>query len=811
MPIESPQLDDLRFDRTVEELKRRIPVYAKEWTDHNDSDPGIAMIQLFAYLAEQVGYRLNRIPEKNHVELLKLLGIRLKPAHAAASQLALLLTNPSTLTGYTLKAGARAKAKKGTPPPVYETDVDVDVVPAEALLLVTTTSPRIDDVLLKSDGTHEVPATYPKVPNNDTEWLAVTWDGKAPKLKDMPIDPVPMVKATRLSQKYLWVGLDYNAALDAGFRGVRVTLSIQLDDDEKPDLTKDVHCETPPPVGETPSSPDWVAYWDAVASDVKVVPGRIDDTTAHLARSGTIRFTVPLTIGPIASWKDMRGTPVVSPLQACLSMGTAMTESLAPFVSVNPLGTITNDRYRMVLDAGVLAVKSQEDTTKPPVPHPLDPTLRANAKAWLRLELPPFPVGAVPAKIRIVSFNTVAVTNATTVKNELLGRGDGRPGQQLTLANGNVLDGSLVLAIQEDSDETTPLVSWSETESLDAARPFDSVYELDPEAGVVSFGDGQDPAKAPGRGGRIPPLVPTTGEIVALTYRWGGAVSGEVPVASIATLDTAAPGIAGVVNFVAATGGRDAETLDEAKLRAKKELSTRTRAVTADDFEWIALQTPAVRVARAHIVPLRRPLPAGSPTPMPPSPQRCGPALPGGPNGLAPGVAPGAVTVVVVPDEPGPEPLPTPSFLRAVCRQLDRYRLVTTEVHVVPPQYCRICKVLIQVQAEPGYTRSRLQELVEATLGTYLHVLKGGEDGKGFPFGAQLHVADLIARVFRTEGVARVEQLSAEFTRTKSNGFPRQGQLVLCPTSPTQMDKVLLAPEENVSIDVTTINLATVV
>ncbi len=808
MPILSPDLDDLRFDRVVEELKRRIPVYAPEWTDHNDSDPGIALIQLFAYLAEQVGYRLNRIPEKNHIELLKLLGIRLEPAHAAATRLALLLTSPSTLVGYTLKAGARAKAKKGTPPPVFETDADADVVPAEPVLLVTTKNPRLDDVLWKDDGTYETPATYPKVPNDDTEWLTVEWDGKTPKLKDMPTDPVPLFK--RAGQPHLWIGLDYNPVLDAGFRGVRVTLSVQFDDDEKPDLAKDVLCETPLPSGEAPVSPDWLFYYDAAEDDVKLVPGRIDDTTARLTRSGTIRFTVPLTIGPIAVWKDMRGTPVVSPLEACASMGTAMTDALAPFVSANPLGSLTSVKYMTVLNAGVLALKSQEATALPPVPHPLDPTLRTKAKAWLRIDLPPLAAGAVSARLRIVSFNTVAVTNATTVTNELLGRGDGRPGQQVTLANGNVLAGTLDLAMQEDSDPTTPLVSWTEVESLDAAGPFDSVYELDREAGVVTFGDGQDGAKAPGQGGRIPPLVPKTGEIVALKYRWGGGKSGEVPTGAITKLDTAAPGVDSVVNFVAATGGRDAETLDEAKLRARKELSTRTRAVTAADFEWIALQTPDVRVARAEIVPLRRPLPPASPAPPPPAPPRCGPALPGGPNGLAPGIAPGAVTVVVVPDEAGPEPTPTPSFLRAVCRQLDGYRLVTTEVHVVPPQWCRICRLLVTVQAEPGYTRSQLQALVESRLGTYLHVQTGGEDGKGFPFGAQLHVADLIAQVFRTEGVARVEQLAADFTRTKSNALPRQGQLVLCPTLPDQMDKVALAPEENVSLDVTSIALTTV-
>src|SRR5829696_6125168 len=113
MPLPAPILDDRSFEQLRDELVRRIPTYAPEWTDHNASDPGISLIQLFAYLAEQIGYRLNRIPEKNHVELLKLLGVRLHPAHAARSQIALLLSNPATLIGYSLSAGAKAKAKKG--------------------------------------------------------------------------------------------------------------------------------------------------------------------------------------------------------------------------------------------------------------------------------------------------------------------------------------------------------------------------------------------------------------------------------------------------------------------------------------------------------------------------------------------------------------------------------------------------------------------------------------------------------------------------------------------------------------------------
>jgi hypothetical protein len=807
MPIESPQLDDLKYDRTVEELVRRIPVYSPEWTDHNASDPGITFIQLFAYLAEQIGYRLNRIPEKNHIELLKLLGVRLQPAHAATTRLALLLSNPSTLVGYTLPAGARASAKKGTPPPSYETDVDVDIVPAETVVLITTKNPRLDDLL---EGEATPPVVFPdKIPNDDTEWMTVSWDGKTPKLKDLAAGPVRIFRHAG-PQPYLWIGLDFNPALDAGFRNVRVTLSVQLDDDEQPDLTADVTCRPSRSSGEAPSSVDWLAYFDAAANDVRPVTGRIDDTTERLTRSGSIRFTVPLGLGPITTWADLRPPSTVGPLEACLVLADKMTAQLA---TLPPLGQLDVNAYKTVLTPSVAAAHAAAQSVKPAIAHPLDPALRSKAQGWLRLNLVPPAPGEASKRIRIVGFNVVPATNATTVSNEIVGRGDGRPGQRYLLANRNVLGGTLDLAIQEDTEPATPLVNWRPVDSLDTAGPFDSVYELDPEAGTVQFGEGGDPEHGTsGRGGRIPPLVPKSGDIVARRYRFGGGKAGEVPVAAITSLDTPSNGIAGVVNVVAATGGRDAETLAQAKRRARKELSTRSRAVTASDFEWIALQTPEVRVARAHVIALRRPLPGNAAAPVPPAPPRCAPALPAGPNGLDRRLAPGAVTVVVVPDLPGPEPTPTPSFLRAVCRQLDAHRLVTTEVHVVPPQFCRICNVFVRVQAQVGYTRSRLQGLVEQMLGMYLHVLTGGDEGTGFPFGAQLHIADLIARVFRTEGVERVEFLSADFTRTKSNGAPREGRLVLCPGAAAagEVDHVDLSPEENVSVEATTINLATV-
>jgi predicted phage baseplate assembly protein len=442
---------------------------------------------------------------------------------------------------------------------------------------------------------------------------------------------------------------------------------------------------------------------------------------------------------------------------------------------------------------------------KPPVPHPLDPRLRKPDKlrGWLRVQLQaPLAAGSSRPRIRMITFNAAPATNATWVSGELIGTSDGRPGQSFRVVKNNVMPGSLRVAIQESSDAAAPLIDWEEVPTLDANGPFDRVFSLDAEAGVVTFGDG--------RHGRVPPLVPRGGQIVALRYRAGGGKAGETGAGTITSLETQTGGLSGVTNPVPATGGADAETLDEAKLRARKELSTRSRAVTADDFEWFARQTPGVRVARAEVVPLRVPLPPSA-TPAVVSAPRCGPALGAGSAGLDAAVAAGAVSVVVVPDAEGPEPMPTPSFLRAVCRYLDRYRLVTTEVHVVPPQYCRVCRLFVAVKARPGYTRARLQELVEARLSSYLHVLRGGENGKGFPFGGQVHVADLMAQVFRTEGVERVEDLRAEFTRTRSQAAPREGELRLCPAGAGQFEAVQLGAEETVSFDATSLTLSTVV
>ena len=89
MAIIPPRLDDRAFDDLRAELIRRIPIHAPEWTDHNASDPGIALIELFAALGDNLLYRLNRVPEAARLEFLRLLAIAPEPARPAAAMVRL--------------------------------------------------------------------------------------------------------------------------------------------------------------------------------------------------------------------------------------------------------------------------------------------------------------------------------------------------------------------------------------------------------------------------------------------------------------------------------------------------------------------------------------------------------------------------------------------------------------------------------------------------------------------------------------------------------------------------------------------------
>src|ERR671936_2261921 len=83
MPIAIPSIDDRRYQALLDETLARIPVHNPEWTNFNRSDPGVTLVELFAFLTEALVYRANQIPERNRRKFLSLLGVPVAPASSA--------------------------------------------------------------------------------------------------------------------------------------------------------------------------------------------------------------------------------------------------------------------------------------------------------------------------------------------------------------------------------------------------------------------------------------------------------------------------------------------------------------------------------------------------------------------------------------------------------------------------------------------------------------------------------------------------------------------------------------------------------
>src|SRR5258708_32199899 len=83
MTLPVPNLDDRSWKQIVDEAVRLIPRYCPEWTNHNASDPGITLLELYAWMTEMVIYRLNKVPETNFLTFLDLIGVRPKPPEPA--------------------------------------------------------------------------------------------------------------------------------------------------------------------------------------------------------------------------------------------------------------------------------------------------------------------------------------------------------------------------------------------------------------------------------------------------------------------------------------------------------------------------------------------------------------------------------------------------------------------------------------------------------------------------------------------------------------------------------------------------------
>lgn len=133
MPLPLPNLDDRTFEQLMAEARLQINRSAPDWTDLTPGDPGIVLLELFAFLTETMIYRLNRLPQKAYLAFLNLLGVSVYPPAAASVTLRFTAARPADQP-IEIPRGTRVTVGRtagGSEPPLFTTAQTVTIPAGE--------------------------------------------------------------------------------------------------------------------------------------------------------------------------------------------------------------------------------------------------------------------------------------------------------------------------------------------------------------------------------------------------------------------------------------------------------------------------------------------------------------------------------------------------------------------------------------------------------------------------------------------------------------------------------------------------------
>ncbi len=651
MPLPAPNLDDRNFQDIVDDVKRQIGLRCPEWTDHNVSDPGVTLLELFAFMTEMTLYRLNQVPERNHLKFLDLLGVTLEPPEAAQTDLRFRLSRwiEDDDTGddseMTLRGGQVIAATLRT-----ETEDAVEFLTDRDLKLVR---PKLRNAI----------AVKKKEPGSEK-------DSSGTRSFDLPDEPAKVGNAFQI----------YSATPAQGD-----TFYVGFENDVSHNLVQiRAECITAAATGLNESFPAQLwEYWHPASGAWR--PLEItEDKTYGFNRTGSVEIAMP---GGMAE--------------------SVVSDTRAYWIRC---------RYT-VLNADLPARGIDE---RGPDPYQKSPEITF-------------------LSARTVG-GTIASTQCAVVRNEPLGVSDGTPGQVLKVQYPPMLalrpdETVLIGPLGETPSDMEGWIPWTRVRDFAASGPDDKHFTCDELTGEITFG----PALLnPDGTMSLFGAVPEQGLIVGISsYRNGGGLRGNVRESKVTILKGSYPYVTSVSNPRPATGGRDQEMLEHAKMRARETLRIRNRAVTVEDFEFLA-QKGSPSVGRARCVqPLQHPSDGRSSLPLP-----------------------GVVKILVVPALGREITVPLPRDLHVsdrtieeVSAYLDERRLITTVVEVGEPDYLFI-SLDIRLVADPRADADDVSRRVKEALNMFLHPLYGGPNGTGWPFRRTLTLADVYAVVGSVRGVA---------------------------------------------------------
>jgi predicted phage baseplate assembly protein len=323
---------------------------------------------------------------------------------------------------------------------------------------------------------------------------------------------------------------------------------------------------------------------------------------------------------------------------------------------------------------------------------------------------------------------TTRAMNAEPLPAEELGRSTGTPSQRFILARKPVVQVAEGIVLEVTSGDGWE--EWRRVETFDTCGSHDPVFVLDPVSGEVHLGP---MVRLPDGSNRQLGAVPPRGAMLRLRHHGtGGGARGNVREGALRVLKSSIPYVSHVENRSFASGGADGEDIDNAKVRGPMLLRTRSRAVTAEDYVALAREI-APEMARIDCRADEQ-------------------------NG--------GVHLLVVPQADGDDIgrlalhqlEPVPSALQRLTEGLDAVRVLGTRLLVRPPDYQGVT-VTTRLQVSRRSEIAKVESAALAALYEYLHPLRGGPAGDGWPFGRPVRTGDLFALLQAVPGVRSVEDL----------------------------------------------------
>lgn len=390
----------------------------------------------------------------------------------------------------------------------------------------------------------------------------------------------------------------------------------------------------------------------------------------------------------------------------------------------------------------------------------------------------------VPPRLRTVQTNTIWATQTITLENEVLGSSNSDLNQIFSTTHAPILldpqlevqenrmpseaeqrllrqqigDGAIAPILDDLGRVESVWIRWQQMPDFYSSGPNDRHYVVDHRAGTIQFGDGQ--------AGMIPPRG--RNNIRLMRYRTGGGSRGNRPAQAIVELKTTIPYIDGVINWEAARGGNDQESLERVKERAPQQIRHRDRAVTAQDFEDLTYEA-SIEVARVKVITPEMMAPDFNPLLEelwiePQGTSADHPAVAGNEiRVMQHDIRAGRVQVIIVPHGTENQPTPTLALLNRVEAFLRSRFVPTMKLRVTGPKWQAI-QVITELVPLSVANADEIRITAEHRIQQFLHPLTGGSQNLGWSFGRMPHQSDLYAILEAIPGVSYVRALDIQPT-----------------------------------------------